>query len=222
MSFQQNHEPKSFDDLVFHDPAVAKLLREYADGKRNEHLILHGSFGAGKSSAARIICKEIAGKVNGAQVCNPINGRTDKKRKDWKDLPANFRLQLISGMPPFVQIDEVDHFNPNVRSKLYAVLESRDPGTLIMTANQIVKLEDWFSARCVVVHVEVPQGNDYLVRSQAILKAEGYSVSDAAMKAALSHFQGSLRDLTRFLENQLLLAASASALTHNTVKSTAK
>ncbi len=207
MSFQQNHEPTCFDDLVFHDFAVEQLLREYAQGKRTEHLILHGSFGSGKSSAARMIRKEVVGPANAAQVSEPINGRTDKKRKDWKDLHANFRLQLLSGMPPFMQIDEVDRFKPNLRSKLYATLQSSQPGTLIMTTNNVRDLDDWFCARCVVVHVQVPQCIDYLARSQAILKSEGYSVSDEAVKAALSHFYGSLRDLTRFLESQVLRAA---------------
>lgn len=207
MSFQQNHEPTCFNDLVFHDLAVKQLLREYAQGKRTEHLILHGSFGSGKSSAARMIRKEVAGPADEAQIPEPINGRTDKKRKDWRDLHADLRLQLLSGMPPIMQIDEVDRFKPDLRSKLYATLQSGQPGTLIMTTNNVGDLYDWFCARCVVVHVEVPQGIDYLARSQAILKAEGHVVCDAAVKAALSHFHGSLRDLTRFLETQVLRAA---------------
>ena len=53
--FALEHEPKHFCDLVFADTETQKRLQQYASNKRTKHIILHGDYGTGKSTIAKLL-----------------------------------------------------------------------------------------------------------------------------------------------------------------------
>ena len=54
-TFTEKYEPRTFEDLVFHNPAVRQRLHDYACNKRDGTILLHGTYGVGKSTIARVV-----------------------------------------------------------------------------------------------------------------------------------------------------------------------
>lgn len=202
MTFRQNHQPQSFDDLIFQDPAVEQVLREYADGKRTKHLILHGPKGSGKSCAGQMILKARLPDNFGDWTTQLINGRTDRNRKDWDDIWRSWNGQR--GERGYVQIDEIDRYKEHVLDQLDEYLEHDRLGTLIMTTNHIENLDEWFTDRCETVEVLRPTASDMIDRAHAILQAEGYNYSRQQVGSMLGGFRGSLRTMVGALETHVL------------------
>lgn len=202
MTFRQKHEPKSFDDLIFHDPRVEQVLRDYADGKRTKHLILHGPKGSGKSCSAQMILKARLPDNFGDWTTKPINGRTDRSRKDWDLIWRSWNGQR--GERGYVQIDEVDRYKEHLLDQLDEYLEHDRLGTLIMTTNHIENLDEWFTDRCATVEVLRPTASDMIDRAYAILQAEGYNFSRQQIGSMFGNFAGSLRKMIEALETYVL------------------
>ncbi len=135
MTFRQNHEPQSFNDLIFQDPAVEQVLRGYADGQRTKHLILHGPKGSGKSCAAQMILKERLPYNFPDITTAPINGRTDRKRKTWGRIWNDWSYQ--NSLRGYTHIDEVDRYNEALLDQLDEFIEHDRVGTIIMTTNHL-------------------------------------------------------------------------------------
>ena len=175
MTFRNNHEPKSFNDLIFRDPGVEQVLRDYADGNRTKHLILHGPKGSGKSCAAQMILKSRL-PINFPDVpTTPLNGRTDQKRKDWEIIRSNWNIHLYNSGRGYTQIDEVDRYSQIMLDQLDEYLEHDRLGTVIMTTNHLEELDEWFTDRCAIVKMLRPTASDMIDRAHAILQAEGYN-----------------------------------------------
>ena len=55
MTFKHKHKPNSLEDIIFADAHVAGIVADTAARLRDNHLILHGPRGSGKSETARLI-----------------------------------------------------------------------------------------------------------------------------------------------------------------------
>ena len=78
MSFIKNHEPKSLNELVFHDANVRTLITEYAQGERTKHLLLHGPVGTGKTIASKMIYDQRTNGHGLGKGDDVLNGRVHK------------------------------------------------------------------------------------------------------------------------------------------------
>lgn len=202
MTFIHSHEPKCFDDLVFQDPRVEQILREYNEGERKKHLLLHGPKGSGKSCAARMILCNRLGSEAEAKFAY-LNGRVDEKRKSWDIIWKTWGFQRGSEDCSYFHIDEVDRYSEKLRDQLDEFLD-KTTGTLIMTTNHIEELDEWFTDRCRVLEIHRPQLEDLLQRSCNILAKEGYEYTEDEVRSMLAGFAGSLRTLVEWLEDKVL------------------
>ena len=200
MSFQKNHAPNRFDHLVFSDPANQKILREYAQGIRTNHLILHGPYGSGKSTAAQIIGLELARAVGGNSFTIQLNGRSDNKRKNWENTFSNPHYSKFFGSPELLVIDEVDFYSKELQAALRQKLNFTSD-TVVMTTNKILEVNPLLRSMCQVLHLTIPSGVDYTDRAHAILLYEGFHFTRDEVSEAMASFTGSFRDLQKFLEN---------------------
>ena len=57
MTFMKKYAPTTLDDLVFVDDDAKTRVEQYASGKRNGNIVLHGPKGTAKSTTARIIAE---------------------------------------------------------------------------------------------------------------------------------------------------------------------
>jgi replication-associated recombination protein RarA len=205
MTFMQNHEPKTLNDLVFHDTKVRQIIHDYANGSRTKHLLLHGPVGTGKSMAAGMIYQHRVGPYGFGKGDDLLNGRVHRRRKDWAVLDAARNWQRSNGISRFYAVlDEVDRFGTDLIEQLDEYLENDQAATLLMTTNNLQELESWFTSRCRVVKVKRPTAQDFHHRAKSILASEGYPLSDAEITLLLNNFNGDLRSLVEWLEDYSL------------------
>jgi len=149
--FMQKHAPQAFSDLVFADDGVEKRLHQYATIKRTNHLILHGGYGTGKSTIARLICE--------ARLCSEqigwvlLNG-AEVAEKEIRVLGNSLRLlHLSEGVLPVGVIDEANLLSSALQYKLRALMDSSD-FTIIMTTNYPHEIDPSIRNRCDIVKID--------------------------------------------------------------------
>lgn len=204
MSFIKNHEPKSLNELVFHDANVRTLITEYAQGERTKHLLLHGPVGTGKTIASKMIYDQRTNGNGLGKGSDILNGRVHKNFKSWEPLKAAWQIQRMHLSRPFAVLDEVDRFSDSLVEQLDEFLETDAVATLLMTTNNLHELEPWFTSRCKVIEVKRPTVSDLHSRSKSILAKEGYQLTDQQISLLLTGFNGDLRTLVEWLENYSL------------------
>lgn len=210
MTFRERHMPKTIDDLVFRDQRVAKIIREYADGARSNHLLLYGPPGSGKSQAARILvdtlCPGTAGSYANEHI-NPKNfgkGGFERITNQW-----SAQMGLGGAKRGFVIIDEVDWFATKMMHELRGFMDDTHVGTIICTTNHLTELDDPLQSRFLKLHIEWPTADDWLPRAKAIMAAEGYDVTTDEMRLLLKGFHGDARSLCDWLEECILNLSSS-------------
>lgn len=204
MSFLTRHSPGRIADLVFRDATVGGIITDYAQGLRDKHLLLYGPAGSGKSIAAQIILSTQAGELAGSAVARPINPR-DYDHEDFEPLLRDWSAQRMNGVARgYTVIDEVDFFSDRMREKLRAFIDSTELGTIIVTTNNLHKLDEPFKDRFRKLLVERPSAADWTARARTILAAEGVMLTAQQVSILLKGFQGSARELIEWLEDYTL------------------
>lgn len=204
MTFANRHEPQTIQQLVFRDPAVARIIADYASGARTQHLLLHGPAGSGKSIAAQIIINTHLADYVETVLTKPIHPK-EYPHTDFTKLMNTWNSQIMNGATHGLTIiNEVDEFTPSMQQKLRAFIDSTQLGTIIATTNVLHKLDEPFKDRFRIILVEHPQSIDWVKRAQEILAAEGKSLDAATVAVLLNGFEGSARKLIRFVEDTAL------------------
>ena len=118
------------------------------------NLLFYGEPGIGKTSAARIILKEI--EADYLELNGSFNSGDKTMLKDIEKFAGTFSLFQ---KPKIVFIDEADYLSPVVQSALRYIVEdvSRRTSTrFLMTANNVKKISSAIRSRFVSIGFDVP------------------------------------------------------------------
>lgn len=207
LAFEQAHEPQRFQDLVFAEPLVREQLQGYANRSCWNHLLLHGSYGVGKSIAARVIVQERLGTTESGVVLPVALHEMDHRVPQWSEWmqwPLFAQRAAQTQVPAYVIIDEIDHLSTARQRQLRAAMdEMRDRVRLILTTNNVDQIDGGVRDRCDVFDMLKPQAQHWLPRAQAILQAEQVHRADSAVLNVLAAC-GSVRDIMRALWNLIV------------------
>jgi replication factor C subunit 3/5 len=204
MKFADKHSPKSFDDLVIEKDNIRRRLKQHADGKRTDNLVIYGPKGTGKSSAARVIMEARCGKEC-ADFCGTYEGSTftnecfDRIFKDW-----DWQFSQGAKVPVSV-INEVDLLSPQLKEKLKSFMdETGHLGQVVATTNNLHVLSAPLQDRFDKIELPTLSAEGCLERAQYILTNEGVDFTHDDLRGQLEDFDGSLRDLTSVLQDIVL------------------
>jgi DNA polymerase III delta prime subunit len=173
MTFMKKYAPTTLDDLVFVDEDAKTRVEQYASGKRNGNIVLHGPKGTAKSTTARIIAEarlKDADCDNSYSVYHAKNITESTIDALWND----YHLQRLGGnTEPYVVIEEADQMSKSLQQKLRASLDETDYGHVILTTNHIHNLDEPLVDRCDDIEMPMANTDAWLDAAAEILKAEG-------------------------------------------------
>lgn len=146
--WNEGYRPQKINDCIL--PAkIKETLNSFVASGNIPHLVLSGSPGVGKTTAAIALCKEMDADyivINGS-----LNGNIDTLRNEIKSFAQS--LSLFHEGRKFVIIDEADYLNPNsTQPALRTFMEeySRNCG-FIMTCNYKHRIIPALLSRCSVI-----------------------------------------------------------------------
>jgi DNA polymerase III delta prime subunit len=142
--------PQTLADLSLPEPLIASLDRMAKKGSIL-NLLFYGKPGIGKTSAARILLREMKADVY------EINGSFNNGDKTMVKAIESFAATLsLTGGPKVCFIDEADHMSKDVQASLRYLIEKASTTTrFLLTANDVQKLTPAMRSRCTTICFDV-------------------------------------------------------------------
>lgn len=174
MVWSEKYRPHVVADIVLPEE-IKETLQEFVDNQSLPNLILSGSCGTGKTSAARAILEQL--NLDHILVNGSLNGGIDNLRFDIANYASGMAL---GGGKKYVLLDEADGLTPAAQNGLRAFIQ--DFSTVcgfIFICNYPQKIIEPLKSRCSMIEFHV-RGKDkdklsfqFLKRLCFILDAEG-------------------------------------------------
>ena len=186
----EKYRPKTIEDLILPE-GIKNTFREIIGGDKIPNLILSGSAGTGKTSAAIVLCKELNCDylmINGSDEGRLIETLRNKLTQYCSSVS-------MSGGRKVVIIDEADYMTPDsVQPAMRGFIEKFSSNcSFIFTCNFKNRIIDPIHSRCAVIDYSASDQQqmcaDFMDRCNSILKGEGVE-SDPKVVAELimKHF----------------------------------
>ncbi len=199
---EKKYSPRSLADFVYPNKHVEEVAKASGTGEITRPLILSGTNGTGKSLLSELIPQQIEGfepQVNRVRSCDLNSSKeiysqfTRNKQFDKLFKPNNQRFS-------YNIIEEVN-FDTKARDAFRVVLdEYRGVDMTIMTTNEIGKIDVGVRSRCEVLHVPPCEPHVFFPRAKAIIEAEGYSIDDDSLMAAMDAVYDAKVDNRRYYQ----------------------
>lgn len=195
----EKYRPKTLDDLII----PGRVYNKFSDGKLNNHVLLHGSPGLGKTSLAKIIAKNcVSLEIN----CS-LNTSVDDVRTKIVEFCSNISILQGKKAQKVVILDEFDGVSEQYFKAMRGVMEKFASTTrFIATCNYIKKVPDNVQSRFDVINFDFPKEEErelmikYLKRFNHICKEEGMTVDPKIMGKIVKKYFPDLRSTITFLQ----------------------
>ena len=186
----ERYRPSTVEDLILPE-GIKNTFREIIGGDKIPNLILSGSAGTGKTSAAIVLCKELNCDylmINGSDEGRLIETLRNKLTQYCSSVS-------MSGGRKVVIIDEADYMTPDsVQPAMRGFIEKFSSNcSFIFTCNFKNRIIEPIHSRCAVIDYSAADSQqmcaDFMDRCNSILKGEGVE-SDPKVVAELimKHF----------------------------------
>ena len=204
MKFEHKHRPHMLEDIIFADAHVAGVIQDTASGVRDNHIILHGPRGSGKSETARLLQLARLGCEAQGVFADPIHAKT-YEHESFDPILTTWNWQIMAGARMgCVVIDEVDQFSTAMQQKLRAFVDRYSMGLILCTTNNLHAVDQPLQDRCRCLKIAYPTIEQWAPRAQAILAREGIELTQKQTCDLLNGFENSGRKMIDWLEDTVL------------------
>lgn len=165
----EKYRPKSLEDLVIINEAFKKKLESWKEkGYIDNHLILYGPAGTGKTSTINVILKEL--DINDYII---INGSDKTGIDDIRKIINYASVSPINEKPKIIIIEEFERNSPQAQDSLKYVLETYSKWCrFIFTTNNINKITSPIISRCETFNFNKIDEKQFVQRIIKILNNE--------------------------------------------------
>ena len=222
MKLIDKYEPRCINDLTVSDPATFNILKALASGRMSGHVILHGTNGVGKSSAAKLLIDAIGGQYPSVE---RISAQQLLRKVDLDTYLAQAAhlASLTTSNKHFVLLNEFDEETGNLHL-LWQAMDRCQAGLMVLiTTNELMKIHPSIRSRCYVLHFPPVTALEILPTAERILALEGLPMDPAVLLAHLQtrEYFGDLRKYFEILESLLYVHKSTQLITQNLLSSNA-
>ena len=171
----ETYRSKSVSEYVFRDERQKQQVESWIKEGSIPHLMLSGSPGIGKTTLAKVLCKEL--DINDFDIMF-ANGSKEGRKIEWVDKLITFCQTIPFGAFKVVIIDEADFLNPvSVQPALRNLMEEYHATVrFILTCNYPNKIIPALHSRCQGFHIESVDKDDFTARIATILVTENVDV----------------------------------------------
>ena len=198
----EKYRPQKLEDMILPDRVITKVK----NGIQN-HMLLHGSAGLGKTSLARIIAKDKSSMYINCSVETGV----DTVRTKITDFCTNIALSFDGSgerQEKIVILDEFDGASDAYFKAMRGAMEQFSATTkFIATCNYFQKIPSHMQSRfdCIDFNFSKEDEKDlikkYIVRIHEIAKAEGISIEPKAILRIVKEYFPDLRSTITFLQS---------------------
>ena len=211
MSFDLNHLPQTFADLVITNPLNAAVIKSYCEQPPAKPLLLAGAPGAGKTEAARVIAYSHFARENIQHMYWEYNAASLGKDFEAK-IMAEVNHQMFGNHDKaIIVINEIDEMDLRSVQPVFREFmdDKRHLIRFIATTNHKSRMMGAVLSRFRVLELDPPSNADWVDRAHTILQSEGLRPTIQDVAQMLKSFDGSARDLIDLLEETVIASKAA-------------
>lgn len=209
----EKYRPSKIDDYIGND--VFKLeLKKILETGELPHLMLYGCCpGTGKTTAAKLITKNI--KCDYLFLNCSDENNIDTVRTKIKSFASTTGFNDIK----VVILDESDFLTPSAQSALRNIIETFSLNTrFIFTCNYVEKIIPPILSRCQVYEIVPPSKKDVAIRLKFILDKENVKYSTQNLGYIVNTYYPDIRKVINYAQqsvknNELLISVQNSVVT---------
>lgn len=205
----ERYRPKTVEDCILPD-RIKKTFQEYVDAKTIPNLLLTGSAGVGKTTAALAMCEEIG--LNYIIINSSEERGIDTLRTKIVGFASTVSL---TGGHKVIILDEADGLTPDAQTALRGTIEKFSNNcTFILTCNFKARLIDAIHSRCTTVDFTLHRdekpvmANLFYKRIVEILEQEGIKYDKNAIISLIQKYfpdyRRTLNELQRFASSGII------------------
>jgi DNA polymerase III delta prime subunit len=187
MNSNIKYRPSTMDEFVFATPKLETQIRRYAEGKSMLPLVLHGSYGTGKSLLAELIPKAIDGEdvVISRVHAEELNNAAEVRKKFFREPLFDSLFGTGDQKFNYTVVEEVN-FDPKAKGALRICLDKMVERELfIFTTNEVEKIDRGLLSRAEVVEVLPAPPERFFPHAKYILQSEGVDLDDSVLRDVL-------------------------------------
>lgn len=200
--FMKKYEPKNFDDLIYADPGMRIRFQAYIEGLSFGHILLHGPYGCGKTTIAKMLPGAIIPSIDPDDIMF-IQAAKDGSVERIRDLADGF-MRIVSQNSKnqlFLILDEVDQMSDVAETVLRNALDAHASNVMvILTSNDLSKIDPGVRDRCDVFSFPHGSFEAYLPLAERVVREEGINLPEEELHELVKSHTGSIRQLLRALE----------------------
>lgn len=187
----EEYRPKNLDEYVFKDEKQKELFRHWVKSGAMPNLLLSGSAGIGKTTAAKVLFKEL--KVEPADILE-INASSDGRISDIRELINGYVTTMGWGEMKYVLLDEADFLTPAAQAALRNAMETYSNYVrFVLTCNYPNKIIPALHSRCQHIHFDKLDKNEFTVRVADILLKENVMFDIEVLDGYVNTFYPDMR-----------------------------
>lgn len=202
------YRPKTLAQFVGQDAAVAALSAKLAEGSLSRVVLLFGTSGTGKTSAARAVAAAL-----GATEVYESNCADYRSIDDMREIRDGVKLWTPDGRPRVWILDEVVQLPKATQQAFLKLLEDATPiDYFLLCASETQGLLPTFLSRCLRVEFKTLSPADLHEICRRALGREGRQLTPEVVRRAVEVADGNARDALNSLELALSVKTPAEQL----------
>jgi replication factor C small subunit len=185
----EKYRPDTLDGYVGND-ALREKLQQYITTQDIPHLLFYGTAGTGKTTAAKILVKNID--------CDYmfINASDERGIDTVRDKIKGFASTIGFNPLKIVVLDEADFLGREAQPALRNMMEAYSATTrFILTANYVERIIDPLVSRTQVYKLTPPSKKDAAQRIATILKTEGVEYDTKTIASIVNAYYPDIRKI---------------------------
>lgn len=190
----EKYRPTEIENYVGADD-VKDIISRAIETNDIQHLLLYGKAGGGKTTAAKMIVKNLD--------CDYIyiNASDENNIETIRNKVKTFASTVGFAKIKIIILDEADYLTPNAQATLRNIMETFSANCrFIMTCNYVEKLMEAIQSRCLTVRIHPPSKKDVAMRMSIILKQEGVKFDNKDLAMAVNQHYPDVRAIINMLQ----------------------